>query len=48
MTKQEVQNFLMAGTLTGKVATSRKDGVPHVVPVWFILDNDANIISCDW
>jgi nitroimidazol reductase NimA-like FMN-containing flavoprotein (pyridoxamine 5'-phosphate oxidase superfamily) len=44
MTKHEVQNFLMAGTLTGKVATSRKDGVAHVVPVWFILDNDANII----
>lgn len=44
MTEQEVQNFLMAGTLTGKVATSRKDGVPHVVPIWFIVDNDANII----
>jgi PPOX class probable F420-dependent enzyme len=44
MTKHEVQNFLMAGTLTGKVATSRKDGAAHVVPVWFILDNDANII----
>ena len=44
MTEQEVQNFLMTGTLTGKVATSRKDGVAHVVPVWFILDNDANII----
>jgi PPOX class probable F420-dependent enzyme len=44
MTKHEVQNFLMAGTLTGKVATSRKDGVAHVVPVWFILDNDVNII----
>lgn len=44
MTEQEIQNFLMAGTLTGKVATSRKDGVAHVVPVWFILDNDANIM----
>ena len=44
MTEQEVQNFLMVGTLTGKVATSRKDGVPHVVPIWFIVDNDANII----
>jgi PPOX class probable F420-dependent enzyme len=44
MTEQEIQNFLMTGTLTGKVATSRKDGVAHVVPVWFILDNDANII----
>ena len=44
MTEQEVQNLLMTGTLTGKVATSRKDGVAHVVPVWFILDNDANII----
>ena len=44
MTEQEIHNFLMTGTLTGKVATSRKDGVAHVVPVWFILDNDANII----
>jgi PPOX class probable F420-dependent enzyme len=44
MTEQEIQNFLMTGTLTGKVATSRKDRVAHVVPVWFILDNDANII----
>ena len=44
MAEQEIQNFLMTGTLTGKVATSRKDGVVHVVPVWYILDNDANII----
>ena len=44
MTKQEVQAFLMAGTRTGKVATSRKDGVAHVVPIWFILDKDGNII----
>ena len=40
MTEQEIQNFLMTGTLTGKVATSRKDGVARVVPVWFILDNE--------
>lgn len=41
MTEQEIQNFLMTGTLTGKVGTSRKDGVIHVVPVWFTVDNDA-------
>ena len=37
MTDQEIQNFLMTGTLTGKLATSRKDGVAHVVPVCLFL-----------
>jgi PPOX class probable F420-dependent enzyme len=27
--------FVMEGTRTAKVATARKDGRPHVVPVWF-------------
>ena len=38
MTEQEWQAFVMEGTRTGKVATARKDGRPHVVPVWFVLD----------
>ncbi len=30
----------MAGTLTGKLATVRSDGRPHVAPIWFVLDGD--------
>ena len=37
ITEQEIQNFLMTGTLTGKVASSRKDGLAHVVPVCLFL-----------
>jgi PPOX class probable F420-dependent enzyme len=40
MSKEEIQTFLMSGTLTGKILTVRKDGRPHVVPIWFILEND--------
>lgn len=44
MSKEEIQTFLMTGTLTGKVSTVRKDGRPHVVPIWFIVENeDSNI-----
>jgi PPOX class probable F420-dependent enzyme len=40
MSKKEIRKFLMQGTLTGKLATVKKDGNPHVVPIWFIVDND--------
>jgi len=30
----------MSGTLTGKLATVRADGRPHVAPIWFVLDGD--------
>jgi PPOX class probable F420-dependent enzyme len=30
--------FLMQGTLTGKLATVKKDNSPHIVPVWFVMD----------
>ena len=29
----------MQDTLTGKLATVRIDGSSHVVPIWFVLDN---------
>jgi PPOX class probable F420-dependent enzyme len=47
MSKKEIRKFLMQDTLTGKLATVKKDGSPHVVPIWFILDdidNSDNII----
>ena len=45
MTEQEWQAFVMEGTRTGKVATARKDGRPHVVPVWFVLDREDIVFT---
>jgi nitroimidazol reductase NimA-like FMN-containing flavoprotein (pyridoxamine 5'-phosphate oxidase superfamily) len=39
MSNKEIKKFLMRGTFTGKLATVKKDGDPHVVPIWFVLDN---------
>lgn len=38
MTGDELERFLGSGTRTGKLATVRADGSPHVAPVWFVLD----------
>lgn len=42
MSKREISKFLVQGTLTGKLATVKKDGSPHVVPIWFTVDDDNN------
>jgi nitroimidazol reductase NimA-like FMN-containing flavoprotein (pyridoxamine 5'-phosphate oxidase superfamily) len=42
MSKKEIRKFLMQGTFTGKLATIKKDGSPHVVPIWFVLNDDNN------
>jgi PPOX class probable F420-dependent enzyme len=42
MTREEIKKFLMKGTFTGKLATTKKDGSSHVVPVWFVIDNNNN------
>src|ERR671921_255320 len=39
MSNTEIARFLMQGTFTGKLATVKKDGSSHVVPIWFVLDN---------
>jgi PPOX class probable F420-dependent enzyme len=39
MTADEVRAFLREGTRTAKLATVSADGRPHVVPVWFVLDD---------
>lgn len=41
MTPDEYRRFLLSGTRTGKLATVRPDGRPHVVPIWFDLDGDT-------
>lgn len=45
MSKEEIQRFLISGTLTAKISTVRKDGSRHVAPIWFILDNDDSKIN---
>ena len=44
MSKDEIRNFLLQGTFTGKLGTINKNGAPHVVPIWFTLDDEDNII----
>ena len=39
MSNKEIKKFLMQGTLTGKLATVKKDRSSHVVAIWFTLDN---------
>ena len=41
----EQRAFLLHGTRTGKLATVRKDGRPHVVPIWFTLDGDTIVFT---
>lgn len=45
MTGEEWRAFLLHGTRTGKLATVRKDGRPHVVPVWFVMDGDDLVFT---
>ena len=40
LTKAELQEFLTTPPRTGKLATVRADGRPHVMPIWFDLDGD--------
>ncbi len=47
MTDDEAFAFLMDGTRTGKVATTRADGSPHVTPIWFVIDN-GDIVFNTW
>ncbi len=45
MSEAEVQAFL-AGLPphTGKLATVRANGQPHVAPVWYVVDTDGTIV----
>jgi len=42
MSKTQIRRFLNKGTFTGKLATVKKDGSSHVVPIWFVLDYRIN------
>ena len=38
MTREEWLQFVSTGTRTGKLASTRASGSPHVAPVWFLID----------
>jgi PPOX class probable F420-dependent enzyme len=44
MDEAEYHRFLTEGTRTGKLATTRSDGRPHVAPVGFDLDDDGTVV----
>ena len=45
MNDREVREFLSAlPARTGKLATVRADGRPHVAPVWFDVDDDGSLV----
>ena len=45
MSHDEIIVFLTTGTRTGKLATVRADGRPHVTPIWFVVDGDSLIFN---
>ena len=45
MSEAELRAFLQQGTRTGKLATTRADGRPHVAPIWFVVDeSDGSLV----
>jgi len=42
---QQVRDFLLHGTRTGKVAWVASDGAPHVAPIWFTLDGEDIVFN---
>ena len=47
MSESEWRTFVTEGSRTGKLATTRADGRPHVAPVWFVLDGD-DLVFTTW
>ena len=45
MTPDEYRQFMTAGHRTGKLATVGRDGRPHVVPIWFVLEGDDLVFT---
>ena len=44
MSPDECRVFLSEGCRTGKLATVRADGRPHVAPIWFVADGDELVL----
>ena len=44
MSEPEWRAFVTHGTRTAALATARRDGRPHVAPIWFALDADGSLM----
>lgn len=47
MTSAEYRRFMLDTVRTGKLATVRADGSPHVTPIWFDMEGD-DLIFTTW
>jgi len=47
MSTEEYRSFMLDTARTGKLATVRPDGRPHVAPIWFTLDGE-DLIFTTW
>jgi PPOX class probable F420-dependent enzyme len=45
MSPDEIRAFLLHERRTGKLAVAMRDGHPHVMPVWFVLDGDDVVFT---
>ncbi|MEP7284197.1 MAG: PPOX class F420-dependent oxidoreductase [Chloroflexota bacterium] len=45
MTPEEYREFMLGTVHTGKLATVRADGRPHVAPIWFDMDGDVIVFN---
>jgi PPOX class probable F420-dependent enzyme len=45
MSHDEWRKFVLEGTRTAIVATTRRDGSAHIAPVWFVLDGDDVVFT---
>jgi PPOX class probable F420-dependent enzyme len=45
MSDEQRRAFLMHGTRTGILSTTRRDGRPHAAPIWFVLDGDDVVFT---
>ena len=48
MTEAEIREFMGEGSRTGKLATVRSDGRPHVAPIWFTFDENGDVVFMTW
>ena len=48
MDEAEIRAFLTFETRPGKLAVTRLDGSPMVVPVWFAVDDDDTLLFTTW
>lgn len=45
MSSDEIREFLLEGTRTGKLGTLTPSGHPHVIPIWFVMDRDDIVFN---